>query len=102
MSRIPTHVVAEVEERAAGYCEACGWPALTAAFHHRDARGMGGTGDDALRLARVDVAVNLLRVHPKCHQWIHAHPEASRERGWILRSGVYPPSVPVIVDPICR
>lgn len=102
MSRIPRAELEAVEERAAGYCELCGWPALRVEYHHRDARGMGGTRDEEKRRLEVDVAVNLLRAHPRCHAWAHAHPRQARERGWILLDGTDPASVRVIADPICR
>jgi len=102
VSRIPPAVILEVEERAAGYCEACGWPAARVEFHHRQARGMGGTGDEQLRRADVDTAGNLLRLHPACHAWAHAHPARARALGWIVPSWADPADIPVLVDPSCR
>ena len=99
MSRIPPAVIAEVNERAAEHCEICGWPALRVQYHHRQARGMGGTGDEQLRAERVDVAVNLLRCHPRCHAWAHAHGEQARKHGWIVPRGADPADVPVVPLP---
>jgi hypothetical protein len=86
MSRIPPAVVAEVQERAAGYCEACAMPERGKMdLHHRQARGMGGSSSRDL-----DVAGNLLYLHHRCHMWVHAHPKMSREHGWIVPSWEQP------------
>jgi hypothetical protein len=74
-------VIAEVETRAGWECEACGFTISDKPeFHHRRARGMGGSSAQLL-----DVAVNLIRIHQRCHAWIHAHPAVSRKHNWIIR-----------------
>lgn len=92
MSRIPDAAVREVLERAGGYCEACGMPRLDGRgdteLHHRQARGMGGSkGRD------LDVAINLLALHPQCHGKIHGHPRWSRDHGFIVPSWADPAGV---------
>lgn len=95
MSRIPHEVVAEVEERAGWACEACGATVSGKPdLHHRKARGIGGTSEEDL-----DVATNIIRIHPRCHAWIHAHPRVGREHGWIVRRGDDPAQVEVKVNP---
>lgn len=68
----------EVMTRANGACEArtvaCGGRGVHA--HHRRLRSQGGSDD----------AGNLLWVCATCHTWIHGHPAASYERGWMLRA----------------
>lgn len=83
MSRIPKDVALAVMERAGYGCELGGCLNPTGAdgfvFHHRQPRGMGGSkGRD------LDVAENLLWLHPKCHEHVHAHPEWSRRYGYIV------------------
>jgi hypothetical protein len=82
VSRIPEAVIAEVDTRAAGLCELCGWPLLgRAEYHHRQARLMGGgRGRD------LDVAVNLMRLHPPCHRYAHSKVDEARDHGWIVPS----------------
>lgn len=43
--------------------------------HHRRMRSQGGGNEPS----------NLLAVCPSCHDYIHAHPSESYERGWLLR-----------------
>jgi 5-methylcytosine-specific restriction endonuclease McrA len=42
--------------------------------HHRKLRSQGGTNSEA----------NLIDVCMPCHEWIHAHPALSYQRGWLL------------------
>lgn len=67
-----------VRRRSGGYCEArtaaCTGQAEHA--HHRKMRSAGGTHSVA----------NLLDACHPCHDWIHAHPEESYERGLLLHS----------------
>ena len=65
-------------------CERCGLSLERAHFHHRDARGMGGTSLD-----RLGFASNCLLLHPRCHQWIEDHPRISTSLGHM----VVPPDV---------
>lgn len=88
MSRIPPAVAAAVIERAHGFCEldpahlpedSSDWCAADRlVFHHRQARAMGGSKRNQ------DTVDNLLYLHDGCHQYIHAHPEWSREHGYIV------------------
>ena len=67
-----------VRRRSKGYCEArtavCTGQAEHA--HHRKMRSAGGSHS----------VVNLLDACHPCHDWIHAHPEESYERGLLLHS----------------
>lgn len=60
--------------RAAGRCEVCG---LTGAYqiHHRQPRGMGGSGAEPIRSC-----ANGLFVHDHCHRKI----EANRTKSYLL------------------
>ena len=82
-------VVKLVEERAGGYCEVCGLPALPSmAQHHRQLRSRGGQ----------DTASNLIRVHHGCHNLktssIHNNPEYSSQKGWMVASWQRPHEAP--------
>lgn len=71
-------VRAEVARRSGGLCE-LGGPNCTRKaeqFHHRLMRSQGGP----------DSAENLLHVCGADHTYIHAYPERSYARGWLLRS----------------
>jgi hypothetical protein len=67
--------------RAKGVCEAgtpdCGKGLHLMHRHHRKIRSQGGTN-------KLD---NLIYCCDGCHTYIHAHPEESYSRGWLLRSG---------------
>lgn len=84
MSRIPPDVINEIDLRSGFGCELgadCIWPPSEGRFleyHHRQARAMGGSKRP------LDVAANLLHLHRGCHAYVHAHPEWSRERGYIV------------------
>ena len=98
MSRVPPAVVAAVLERAASYCEACGWAAAGKMdLQHRRARKRAGRAD-------LDTAENIIVVHHDCHMWMHRHPDEARELGWTISE--WDPradaDVPVRVDPRCR
>jgi len=95
MSRIPATVIAEVHARSAGYCEACTRPlgADGGVFHHRKLRSRGGQ----------DTAVNLMELHPVCHNGhrysIHGAPDRSERLGHMVAAGVDPATVAVIAEP---
>ena len=67
-----------VRSRSRGVCEAgtvaCTGTATEA--HHRKMRSSGGSHRP----------LNLLDCCTSCHSWIHDHPEASYEHGWLLHS----------------
>lgn len=99
MSRITPAVAEEVDERANGYCEACGWPlGEVGEFHHRHARGMGGAGN---HMPWIDTAINLMKVHGRCHNLdrgsIHQNPDRSRRLGHIVSLGVDPATIVIQV-----
>lgn len=88
MSRIPQAVIDEVLERCHNFCELCEWPPFgDMHFHHRQARGMGGS-----KGRKLDVAANLMYLHDHCHQLVHANPESSRESGYIVSQHAETPS----------
>jgi len=70
-----------IRERAKNRCELCGTPVgMDAQIHHRKPRGMGGTKDDASRLA-----CNGLFVHFRCHEKIERNREIALANGWLVR-----------------
>lgn len=95
MSRVPDAVAEEVHDRADGRCEACGGYLGYdgGCFHHRLARKHGGK----------DEVVNLMEVHPLCHNGhrysIHGAPKRSRRLGHIVPSGDDPAEKAVEVCP---
>ena len=66
-----------IEKRSKGMCEAQTEKCVGAGkqVHHRKLRSQGGSNSE----------VNLLYVCFPCHEWIHAHPKTSYERGWLIR-----------------
>lgn len=86
--RVPVEVAAEILHRAAGWCEACGWPAGTLIIHHRRLRSQGGK----------HTAANCIAIHPKCHERIHLDNDAAYMRRLLLRTGV-DEALPVILMP---
>jgi HNH endonuclease len=86
---------AEVHERSDGFCEACGGRlgAYGGVFHHRKLRSRGGRDD----------AVNLMEVHPVCHNGhrysIHGAPDRSERLGHMVASGKDPAAKSVTVCP---
>lgn len=82
MRRTPELIeaVATAKARSGGMCEARADPhcALRGAHaHHRLPRAHGGK----------DEAANILWVCHRCHMTIHAFPQRSYERGWLVHSG---------------
>jgi len=75
--------------RDGGRCQRCYGTAID--VHHRRPRGMGGTSDDYISYG----LANLVSFCRKCHDWVHAHPAASYELGWLVKSGEDPAEVPV-------
>ncbi len=69
--------------RCGGLCEVCG-AARAEVVHHRLRRSQGGRNDLS----------NLVGACGGCHDWIHAHPALSYERGWLLRR-------PLDLSPYC-
>ena len=74
-------IVSVVEDRAAGYCEVCGYPAQSSmALHHRKLKSRGGK----------DTPSNLIRVHHGCHNLrtdsIHLNPKKAEQLGHMVPS----------------
>ena len=67
----------EVLDRQRQQCAVCGLLLEnTGVLHHRLRRSQGGP----------DEAWNLIGCHPQCHDRIHAEPEVSFAKGWLVRS----------------
>ena len=84
-------VVELVKNRAAGYCEVCGSPALESmALHHRKLKSRGGK----------DTVANLIYVHHSCHNLgsysIHLNPEIATKKGYMVSSWQDPEQAPMI------
>ena len=87
---IDKKIVTLVEQRAQGYCEACGKPEQTTmALHHRKLKSRGGK----------DSVSNLMRVHHSCHNMstgsIHANPQWAEDKGYMVASWQEPHEVPM-------
>lgn len=68
------------------YCVVCGrhqgeFPHL----HHRKLRKHGGP----------DCPSNLLALHSACHSWVHMHPKAAYEKGYLVPSWAEPQAWPL-------
>lgn len=88
-------MLAEVDGRRGGTCEAAGWPVLHVQYHHRRPYRMGGRqADDGLQ----NTAANIVGLCPRHHAWAHAHGPGDRH-GLIVAEGFDPRDIPVIVDP---
>jgi hypothetical protein len=93
-TRFPAAVTDAALERSGGACERCGrWVGDGGwAPHHRRPKGAGGTVlPDTHTLPNCLVAC-----HP-CHAWIHAHPAASEDAGWLVRHPGDPAATEVLV-----
>src|SRR5215472_344856 len=69
-------------------CIRCGGAAND--VHHRKLKGMGGS-------KLLDTPENLISLCRYCHSWIHLHPTAARNAGYIVPTGRDPEIVPVNV-----
>lgn len=75
---IPPKVRENVIRRSGGWCEVAVDPMCQRQgghLHHKLPRSAGGP----------HVEDNLLDTCPSCHRWIHSHPAASYDHGWLLR-----------------
>jgi 5-methylcytosine-specific restriction protein A len=77
-------------ERAKQRCEICGSPAPMGQIHHRRPRGMGGS-----RLPETGGAANGLYLHAGCHRIVESDRAAAFIRGWLVRQGDDPATIPV-------
>ena len=81
-------IMSLVYQRSGGLCEALITSRCTGRGehkHHRKLRSRGG----------VDSTSCLVDVCHHCHDWIHAHPKDSTERGWMVPSWAEPREIPV-------
>lgn len=86
------------DETGQAVCQWCGRPVRIEWGHyslqHRRARGMGGS-----KLKDTGQAQNGALVHGSattgCHQYIESHPEEAAERGFRIRQGDNPASIPI-------
>jgi len=81
-----------VQGRAFRRCERCLTATLAGHHHHRRPKGLGGSS----AADRHDVA-NLVWLDADCHRWVHDHPKAAAEAGFIVprSSGRHPLEVPI-------
>jgi len=79
-----------IRKRAKDRCEVCTALAMYHQIHHRRPRGMGGSKDPM-----TGSAANALWVHPHCHARIESNREEAYERGWLVRQGMDPSTIPV-------
>lgn len=94
MSRIPAETLEVCWTRSGGACEACTRTLPeNYARHHRRAYGQGGREDDD---PVQNMPENILLLHHRCHQWVHANPRQSREYGFIVPSWSQPADVLVL------
>lgn len=63
--------------------------------HHRRVRGMGGSGDPAVNTG----LANLLSLCSACHLEVHLNPARSYSSGYLVRMGLNPEDIPVVVKP---
>lgn len=73
-------------------CARCGRGLLfeLAQFHHRAARGMGGTS-----LQAVSYPSNAVALCPACHAWIESHRSIAELQGFLVRKPREPHTVPI-------
>ena len=81
-----------VYARDGGKCLRCLQEATD--VHHRKPRGMGGSSDPELNYG----LANLVSLCRHCHDRVHANPGESYELGWLVRSGLDPLEVPILVS----
>lgn len=67
------------------YCVVCGLVNRDFHLHHRKLRKHGGS----------DSYPNVIAIHDRCHTWVHAHPQASYDKGFLVQSWDDPAEVPV-------
>lgn len=73
---MPPAVAEAVIDRSGGGCEVQFVPVCTGRAEHLHHRKISG---------REHLVSNLLHVCGACHRWIHAHPAASYEHGWLVK-----------------
>lgn len=78
-----------IHDRAGRRCEVCGLTGATQ-IHHRQPRGMGGSGAQGIRSA-----ANGLLVHTGCHQRIENNRSKSYLLGHLVKRGQQPEEVRV-------
>lgn len=91
LKQFPSAVIRFVDERRQELCELCGAGVLHAHYHHRRAKGRGGS-----RRQSTNSAANCLALHPRCHDYVHAYPSLSYENGWLVKGETEPWVVPVL------
>lgn len=79
-----------MQARSSGFCEICGVAAPDDA-HHRRPRGAGGSKADDTNWPS-----NGLLACRRCHELVESRRELALDRGWLVRQGQSPSSVPVL------
>lgn len=89
--KFPPHVANAVLGRSNGACEALATSSCVGSgqhIHHRKLRSQGGE----------HTAENCVSICHMCHDWIHANPKLSYERGWLVRQWADPAFQPVRIQ----
>jgi 5-methylcytosine-specific restriction endonuclease McrA len=86
---------AAVIHRAEGRCERCGtevaWTAWS--IHHRLPRGRGGQN----RLSNLALLCGSATTPGGCHLFVESQREQAYDTGWLVRTGMDPATVPLVV-----
>ncbi len=84
LALVPVDVRRALEVRSGGVCEIAREGCLGRAWdvHHRVLRGSGGRHGSARQVS--DRLSNLVHTCRSCHEWVHGHPAAAGESGWLL------------------
>ena len=95
--QVPQRTKEKVRDRADGKCEVCGKYDPGCNFHHRRAKGMGGTRNPRIHDAQNLIFACGLGNTSGCHGDIHGNPAYSKAMGWIVSrfSPYEPEQVPV-------
>ncbi|TDW30993.1 hypothetical protein EDD25_2781 [Cryobacterium psychrophilum] len=90
----PRSVTDQVDRRDLYRCMRCGVAIDGGSRHHRQRRQVGGHSLPQLVLLCGSGTTG-------CHGWVHAHPQQSREHGYIVRTHVPDPAtIPVLIGAV--
>lgn len=99
ISEIPQDVKDTVKARAGGRCECCGRNLITGncSYHHRRAKGMGGSRDASTHTTANVVLICGRDNKTGCHGDVHGNPIEARAHGWIVRQGALPARIQIVL-----